>query len=53
MRIAALLLAFASGTALAFTTPPTPLPSADHVLPFQRAMLVVVTPPALVNGPPT
>ena len=30
----------------------TPLPSDDHALPFQRAMLLARMPPALVKRPP-
>src|SRR5262245_39285802 len=31
---------------------PVPVPSGDHELPFQRAMLIAATPPAVANKPP-
>src|SRR5215213_4941725 len=34
------------------TPPPMPLPSGDQLRPFQRAMLLALTPPAVVNPPP-
>ena len=40
-------------TAIALTQLPTPLPSADQLLPFHLAMLLALTVPAVVNLPPT
>src|SRR6185503_10303088 len=35
-----------------FTPEPSPEPSADQLVPFQRAMRLALTPPAVVNEPP-
>jgi hypothetical protein len=37
----------------AITVPAKPVPTADHAVPFQRAMPVALTPPAFVKAPPT